>query len=245
MEEVYDAWSTTLPTSIKKEILEDLIYPKLQRAIENWDLSVDTPLIHRWIFPWLRHLTRQLEGLYPTIRQKMSLYLKKWKENKDSKDMVLPWKDLWNEVQMASVTSKLVPQLTYAIQTLKVNLGGKFFGTHFGQVDPNAQSMREIEDLMYWRDIIGDNKVADILDQHFFPKWLHLLYVWLLTSNNFAEISRVSCSTTRHGLWIDGMQWYDGWRKVFEVLVQENKIRVNLYNGLNMILNTINNKNAV
>ncbi|PRP87457.1 septin interacting protein 1 [Planoprotostelium fungivorum] len=43
---------------------------------------------------------------------------------------------------------------------------------------------------MYWGDIIGDNKVADILDQHFFPKWLHLLYVWLLTSDNFAEISR-------------------------------------------------------
>ncbi|PRP74169.1 hypothetical protein PROFUN_16180 [Planoprotostelium fungivorum] len=35
--------------------------------------------------------------------------------------MILPWKDLWNEVQMASVTSELIPQLTYTKQTLKVD----------------------------------------------------------------------------------------------------------------------------
>ncbi|PRP87458.1 tuftelin-interacting protein 11-like [Planoprotostelium fungivorum] len=105
-------WDAKRESSRWKKFTTHLIHPKLQRAIENWDSSVDAPLVHRWIFLWLRHLTQQLWGLYPTIRQKMSLYLNKWKENNDSKDMVLPWKDLWNEVQMASVTSKLVPQLT-------------------------------------------------------------------------------------------------------------------------------------
>ena len=73
---------------------------------------------------------------------------------------------------------------------------------------------------MSWQGVISDQTLAQILVVHFFPKWLQVLYEWLLYSPNFAAVS----------------QWYMQWKSQIPGSIADMPlIRDYLNKGLEMM----------
>jgi len=53
MIEVLEAWLPLLPPWTFQNILDQLINPKLQMEVDNWNPMTDTVPIHAWLHPWL------------------------------------------------------------------------------------------------------------------------------------------------------------------------------------------------
>ena len=47
-----EEYQTIFPQFIKNYLLLSVILPKLYEAVEIWDPTKDTVMIHIWIFPW-------------------------------------------------------------------------------------------------------------------------------------------------------------------------------------------------
>lgn len=50
-----DGWisCSLIPSWIVENIKHQLVLPRLQSEVENWDPTTDTMPIHRWVHPWL------------------------------------------------------------------------------------------------------------------------------------------------------------------------------------------------
>ncbi len=51
--EILEVWLPVLPTWIMGNVLEQLVLPKLQQEVEDWNPLTDTMPIHGWLHPWL------------------------------------------------------------------------------------------------------------------------------------------------------------------------------------------------
>lgn len=100
-----DELSVLLPSWLYHNILEQLILPKLTRAVEDWNPSRDSVLVHTWIHPWLPHLSDRMDALFTTIRHKLDMSWRKW-EGRDQGPLAIltPWK----EVRCRMTTTRLV-----------------------------------------------------------------------------------------------------------------------------------------
>lgn len=46
-----------IPIDITNRVLENMILPKIQSEVEQWDPLTDLVPIHLWIHPWLPYLS--------------------------------------------------------------------------------------------------------------------------------------------------------------------------------------------
>ena len=53
MIEVMEGWLPLLPVWIKNNVLDQMVMPRLQTEVENWNPLTDTVPIHAWLHPWL------------------------------------------------------------------------------------------------------------------------------------------------------------------------------------------------
>lgn len=68
--------------------------------------------------------------------------------------------------------------------------------------------------VMLWRELVPEVSMVSLLDQTFFPKWLHVLHTWLASSPNYEEV----------------MEWYRGWKSMFdEKLLSQPNIKGKIY----------------
>jgi tuftelin-interacting protein 11 len=89
--------------------------------------------------------------------------------------------------------------LKYVVPKLGATLRDDF------RVNPRDQKMEALEQLLQWSDIIRPSMFSQILESEFFPKWLDVLYIWLIQPRvSFEEIA----------------QWYSFWKGVFSEKVQ-------------------------
>lgn len=51
--ELLEAWKLLLPPWILGNILDQLVMPRLQQEVDNWNPLTDTVPIHAWLHPWL------------------------------------------------------------------------------------------------------------------------------------------------------------------------------------------------
>lgn len=47
-----------IPNDIITKVLENMILPKIQSEVEQWDPLTDLVPIHLWIHPWLPYLSK-------------------------------------------------------------------------------------------------------------------------------------------------------------------------------------------
>lgn len=73
------------------------------------------------------------------------------------------------------------------------------------RVNPRKQDMQPLQDILLWKQLLRPAILSQILETEFFPKWLDVLYVWLIQPNpSFEEVS----------------QWYSFWKGSFSEDVQ-------------------------
>ncbi|XP_056676863.1 tuftelin-interacting protein 11-like [Monodelphis domestica] len=187
MVDFLDSWVHIIPVWILDHILDQLIFPKLQKEVESWNPLTDMVPIHSWIHPWLPLMQSRLEPLYSLIRNKLSRALQKWHPRDSSAKLILqPWKDVFTPGSWeAFMVKNIVPKLGMCLNEFIIN--------------PHQQHMDAFYWVIDWEGMISVSSLVGLLKKHFFPQWLHVLCSWLSNSPNYEEITK----------------WYLGWKSMF------------------------------
>ncbi|XP_020657513.3 tuftelin-interacting protein 11 [Pogona vitticeps] len=187
MVDFLDSWSHIIPVWVLDNILDQLVFPKLQKEVESWNPLTDTVPIHSWIHPWLPLMQVRLEPLYSPIRNKLSNALQKWHPSDASAKLILqPWKEVFTPGSWeAFMVKNIVPKLGLCLNELIIN--------------PHQQHMDAFFWVMDWEGMISVSSLVGLLEKHFFPKWLQVLCSWLSNNPNYEEITK----------------WYLGWKSMF------------------------------
>ncbi|XP_028680560.1 tuftelin-interacting protein 11 [Erpetoichthys calabaricus] len=187
MVDFLESWVPILPVWIMENILDQLIFPKLQKEVENWNPLTDTVPIHSWIHPWLPLMQARLEPLFPPIRSKLSNALQKWHPSDGSAKLILqPWKDVFTPGSWeAFMVKNIVPKLGLCLSEFVIN--------------PHQQHMEPFYWVLDWEGMLSLSSLVSLLDKHFFTKWLQVLCSWLSNNPNYEEITK----------------WYLGWKSMF------------------------------
>jgi len=191
--QLLEAWTPpVLPLFIYENIIDQLILPKLSKAVSDWDPRNDPVQIHTWIHPWLPTLKAwRLSGIFTSIRQKLAVVLRQWHPSDESALHILqPWKDVWDANPMEKLIIKsILPKLTQVMRT-------EFM------VNPREQNLEPFVWCLAWKDIISPVLIGQLLENEFFPKWLDVLYKWVTLDPKTINWDEVS-------------QWYSWWKQVF------------------------------
>ena len=204
-----EAWSSTMPKALTREITHSLVLPRLLRRVAEWEPTKERIALHSWFLPWLPHLHKNLKDVYPTIRQKFSVALTDWDASDESALTLLkPWRRVFEAKDWSSLMRRCItPKLEDKLAVLQIN--------------PSNQSLDPLKCVLKWERLLGSSAFMTLLEQHFFPKWHAALHKWLTAGG--ANLDEVA-------------QWYIGWKSSFsEELLSHERVRVQLNVALNMM----------
>lgn len=185
--ELLENWMPLLPTWIMDNILDQVILPRLQQEVDDWNPLTDNVPIDAWIHPWLPMMGVRLEVLYPPIRQKLANGLTNWHPSDISAKRILePWKNVFSRGTLdAFLIKNVLPKLVLIMQEFTIN--------------PHQQLLDPWQWFMVWEDMMPVQSMVSVLEKHFFPKWLQVLCTWLGHNPNYDEVTK----------------WYMGWKSMF------------------------------
>ncbi|THV05580.1 TFP11-domain-containing protein [Dendrothele bispora CBS 962.96] len=191
---LYEAWSTFLPPFIRDNVLDQLILPKVQKAVAEWNAKLDDVPLQAIIFPWLPHVGLRLEDVMGDARRKIKSLLRNWSVGDKLPTDLKAWRDVFDAKDWDNLILK------YVIPKLGATLRNDF------RINPRDQKMEPLQNVLLWADLIHPSIFSQLFETGFFPKWLDILYVWLIEPK--VDLAQVS-------------DWYGFWKeKVFPESLQ-------------------------
>lgn len=91
---LYEAWSTFLPPFIRDNLLDQLILPKVQKAVANWNTKQAKVSLQTIVFPWLPHVGLRMEEVVGDARRKIRNVLRNWVVDETIPTDLVAWKDV-------------------------------------------------------------------------------------------------------------------------------------------------------
>lgn len=92
--QLYEAWSSLLPPFVRDNFFDQLVLPKVQRAIGDWNPKRPTVPLHTLVFPWLPHVGLRSEQVLDGARRKIKQMLRAWLPTDGLPKDLLVWKDV-------------------------------------------------------------------------------------------------------------------------------------------------------
>ncbi|KAF7327485.1 Tuftelin-interacting protein 11 [Mycena kentingensis (nom. inval.)] len=185
---LYEAWSSFLPPFIRDNMLDQLILPKVKKAVADWNPKRAAVSLRSIIFPWLPHLDLRMEDVVGDARRKVKSLLRNWVVGNDIPPDLSAWRDVFDAAEWDAMLLK------YVVPKLGATLRDDF------RVNPRNQVLTPLTNVLLWVDIIRSSIFAQILETEFFPKWLNVLHIWLVQPKvSFDEVAR----------------WYEEWKRPF------------------------------
>ena len=182
-----EAWRDVLPAFLYDNILEQLVLPKLQRAVQQWTPRDRVPL-HVLLLPWLPVGGARMDALLAEARQQWRSALTAWRVPDGVPPELVHWKSVFPAKDWeALLLEKVVPALSKALRT------------QFA-INPAEQDMRTLEQVLAWRGILRESVLSRLLEAEFGAPFLRTLHQWLTqTELRFDEVAA----------------WYTFWRQWF------------------------------
>jgi tuftelin-interacting protein 11 len=91
--QLYETWSSFLPAFIRDNFLDQLILPKVQKAVADWNPRKDNVPLQALVFPWLPHVGLRLEDLMGDARRKVKSLLRTWTVGEEIPTDLVTWKE--------------------------------------------------------------------------------------------------------------------------------------------------------
>lgn len=91
---LYEAWSHFLPPFVRDNFFDQLVLPKVQKAVGDWNLRKSKVPLKTLVFPWLPHVGLRLEGVLDDARRKMKSVLRSWVVSDGLPGDLGVWKDV-------------------------------------------------------------------------------------------------------------------------------------------------------
>ncbi|KAI0704460.1 TFP11-domain-containing protein [Cerioporus squamosus] len=190
---LYEAWSAFLPPFIRDNFFDQLVLPKVHKAVGDWNPRKSKVPLQTLVFPWLPHVGLRLEEVLGDARRKVKSVLRAWTTAEAIPQDLGVWKDVFDVGDWDTMLLK------YIVPKLGSRLREDF------RVNPRQQDMQPLQDVMLWEELLRPSILSQILEKEFFPKWLDVLHIWLIQPNpSFEEVSR----------------WYSFWKGTFSENMQ-------------------------
>ena len=190
---LYESWSHLLPPFVRDNFFDQLILPKVQRAVADWNPKKHTVPLQKLVFPWLPHIGLRSEQFLDGARRKIKSMLRSWMATDGLPKDLLIWKDVFDQGEWDTMILK------YVVPKLGARLRDDF------RINPRKQDMQPLRDVLQWEKVLRGSILSQLLQKEFFPKWLDVLYIWLIQPKvSFEEVS----------------QWYNFWKGEFSENVQ-------------------------
>lgn len=132
MTTLVESWRGIIPNWILNSVVEQLIMPRLEQEVEDWNPLTDVVPVHQWLHPWIPYAKdRLISSVYPVIRRKLSAALRAWHpSDKSALLMLKPWKQAFPQGDMdAFLMTNILPKLQIAMQELVINPHQQHLGT--------------------------------------------------------------------------------------------------------------------
>ena len=91
---LYEVWSSFLPLFIRDNLLDQLILPKVQKAVADWNPKIAKVSLQAIVFPWLPYIGLRLEDIVGDARRKVKNLLRSWVVEEDIMPDLAAWKDV-------------------------------------------------------------------------------------------------------------------------------------------------------
>ncbi|XP_033628549.1 tuftelin-interacting protein 11-like isoform X2 [Asterias rubens] len=206
--ELMENWLPLLPSWLLNNILDQLIYPRLQETVDEWNPVTDVIPIHAWLHPWLPLMGDKLEPLYIPIRQKLARALSNWHPSDSSaKTILMPWRRVFSRGTLdAFLIRNIIPKLVVCLQEFVIN--------------PYQQHLEPYQWVVDWEELLPTPTLASLFEKHFLPKWLQVLCSWLGNNPNYEEVTK----------------WYLGWKGLIpERIRDEAAVKAYLKDALDVM----------
>jgi tuftelin-interacting protein 11 len=159
-----------LPAFIRDNILDQLILPKVRKAVDEWDTRKQSVSLYKIVWPWFSVLGERMDEILEGAKRRIRSVLRHWVVKDGIPKELSRWK---KDIYSSSEWDKLV--LQYIVPKLGVCLRDDF------TINPANQNMTPFSEwVMPWNELIRGSMMAHLLDVEFFPKWLDTLYLWLV-----------------------------------------------------------------
>jgi len=201
-------WKPYFSERCFRDLFQQSILPQLTRAVQQWEPLKQLSL-HVHLLDWFAEYTDELHSLLTMVRQKLSKVVKHSPSSLSELHSIFA---LWYSVLRGGhferlLKNALLPQLRDQ------------FVQHF-ILNPVHQDLDAFHRLVQWRDVVPLDLLVEILEEAFFPPFLHSLQLWLENGPNYLEIHR----------------WYTGWKTTFpDMLLEEDRVIYNFHQALLLI----------
>ena len=214
-----ETWKDYLPLSIRHHLIDEIIVHRLSKAVRIWNpVSITEKtdaayLPHNWLFPWLPYLSDQdldpqkANGLLADMKRKLRRAIESW----DLTRGVLPGLDSWFGIMR--------DELDYTLNRYLLPRLAKLLAVNFS-VNPSDQDLTPLEQVFAWKNFFSHTVIGQVLLAEFFPKWLNVLHLWLVSEPDFSEIA----------------EWFEWWKTQIPPEINAiNDVRVMWNKGLDLM----------
>jgi tuftelin-interacting protein 11 len=88
-----------LPSWLFANIITQLVLPKLEKCLDNWNTKRDGVGLHAWLFPWFSLLGDALEPIWISVRRKLQNHLMDWDPKDESVfEIIKVWQEVFLEI---------------------------------------------------------------------------------------------------------------------------------------------------
>ncbi|KAG8780652.1 hypothetical protein FRC15_009352 [Serendipita sp. 397] len=182
---LYEAWYDLIPPFMQDNIMDQLILPKVQRAMADWKPPPQGsgPTLHSIVFPWLPHVGLRMGDYLDHVRKNIRRLFRAIDVLTGPPEELMVWKPIFD----ASSWQDLI--LKYIVPRLGEMLREKL------AINPRSQDLKPLESIFKWHEqgVIGKSITNQLLEKEVFPKWLEILHFWLVQPKaSYEEIAQCS-----------------------------------------------------
>lgn len=143
-----------IPESVRADLYDNYLMPKLERTVEDWNPTKDLVPIHVWVHPWLGVIdSKRLSKLWVPIQFKVSQALQQWEPSDNSAFMLLtPWFKVFDIQNWENIIMKcIMPKLYYPM-------------IHDLSVNPDSPNIEPLQWLLTWQEYIPIDNLRTVIE---------------------------------------------------------------------------------